>query len=121
MTALQQLCPLGHLCVRATKPSPRSLRALTPLTPPAPRARSHLTHVARSCRLLPSFPVFPPKAYTVAGTIMTILTDTYYAGAGLDSPLNPREGVIPVWMRWWQRGFEWGSKRPWDRWNRRLR
>ena len=48
--------------------------------------------------------------YTLGGTVLAILCDTLYANAGMDSPLNPREGILPVWMRWWQRGFEWGSR-----------
>ena len=42
--------------------------------------------------------------YIFAGSAIIVLTDTYYAGCGMDTPFRPREGVIPAWMRWWQRG-----------------
>lgn len=59
--------------------------------------------------------------YIFAGSAIIVLTDTYYAGCGMDTPFRPREGVIPAWMRWWQRGFVWGSRAAWDKWNRRVR
>lgn len=56
------------------------------------------------------------------GTLLTIFCDTRdYAGAGVDSAMNPRGGVIPVWMRWWQRGLTWEGRAAWDEWNRRAR
>eukprot|EP00047_Mylnosiga_fluctuans_P015157 m.43886 g.43886 ORF g.43886 m.43886 type:complete len:534 (+) comp5800_c0_seq1:32-1633(+) len=43
--------------------------------------------------------------YIFVGLALIIFTDTYYANAAMNSPLDPREGVIPPWWQWWLSGW----------------
>lgn len=39
------------------------------------------------------------------GEFLVIITDALYSNAGMDTPLNPREGLVPPFMQWWNRNL----------------
>jgi hypothetical protein len=41
--------------------------------------------------------------YIVVGMIILVLMDSLYSNCGMDTKLNPREGLVPRFMRWWDR------------------
>ncbi len=50
-------------------------------------------------------PPFPPARYLLLGEFLVIITDALYSNAGMDTPLNPREGLVPPFMQWWNRNL----------------
>lgn len=50
-------------------------------------------------------------SYLIIGIAMVVMVDSLYSNAGMDTPLNPREGLVPPFMRWWNRQFSSPTQR----------